>query len=749
MKMINRGATLVSRLAVIFMVLFTFTACGGGGGGGDAFFQGGDDDDDEGSFSFVLLDPQGNPTNSVTASSPGTLRVSVKNGGANILVSADTTIGTLLPATGTALTDNSGVATFQLQAGAEQGAGSVTTTATVDDETVTGTFNFQVGESGLRLGYFDEDGTFIENAIFIEPNATLSAGGNAQFTVVALDSSGNRVSTAEEVRFNSGCIAAGLATIVPAIPRTVNGQASTLYTATGCTGTDQITASLVGASAQAFGTINVASRETNAVNFVSAAPLLIVLRGTGGLNRDETSDVVFQVVDGNGLPLPGVTVSFSLTTDVGGLSLSKTSTLSDGNGNAAVTVQAGDVATVARVVASVNDGSGQEVTTVSDLITVTTGLPDKNSISLAVGECDGEGSFVVDGAWTTDLLCRTLTVSMADKFNNPVVDGTAAVFTTEYGSIISTCTTVNGVCSVEWRSQEPRVPTITGDDYIVSVFDNQGTDCPSHNGSNAIPCPDDLGEIRGGRSAILVHAIGEESFIDANANGIYDQGELFQNIPEASLDSNEDGVYSPALPQCQSAPTGSLQCISGQEEIFVDFNSNGKYDLNDDPAVYNGLLCPVEGDGVWCSRTLLNVSDSAVVTLGDAPNYFFVLVNGAGSILVSGDNAVVQGGPVPLNTDLKLYISDTYNNPPPGGATISLSAEGACEVLTTTSTGIFNQSSSGAYSLRPVAVGPKSSNQPPKLTITLTTPVVTQSWTMACDAVEDPCAGDDPPDDCP
>lgn len=732
--MINRGATLVSRLAVVFAILFAFTACGGGGGGEDPFYQGPDGGGGSSSLSFALLDPQGNTTNAVTASAPGTLRVGVRNGGANILVTAETTIGTLLPESGTALTNGSGVATFQLAAGPENGAGTVSATATVNGEEVTGTFNFQVGDSGLTMGYFDEDGTFIENAILIEPDSTLAAGGNAQFSVVVLDKSGNRVSTAEEVRFTSGCIAAGLATIVPEIPKTVNGQASTLYSARGCTGTDKITAGLVGATAQAFGTITVASRATNAISFVSAEPLLIVLKGTGGQNRDETSDVIFKVVDGNSLPLPGVTVNFSLTTFVGGLALSKTSTLSDGDGNASVTVQAGEVATVVRVLATVDIGNGETVTTVSDLITVTTGLPDQNSISLSIGECGGQSSWVVDGAWTIDALCRTLTVAMADKFNNPVVDGTAAVFTTEYGSIISTCTTTDGSCSVEWRSQQPRLPTITGDEYVVSHGDNQGVDCPSHNGSNAIPCPDDLGNIRGGRSAVMVHAIGEESFIDANANGIYDEGELFQNIPEVFLDSNEDTVYTPAISQCEAAPTGSLQCISGQEEIFVDFNSNEIYDLNDDPALYNGLLCPAEGNGVWCSRTLLNVSDSVVVTLGDGPNYFFILAQGR-SIVASGDNAVVQGSSVPLNTSLNLYISDTYNNPPPAGATVSLNASGACEILSAESTGVFNRGDSGAFSLEPVVVGPVNSTQPPEMTITLTTPVVTQSWTLPCAAV--------------
>jgi hypothetical protein len=731
--MINRGATLISRLAILFAVLFTLAACGGGGGGGGASFYDGNKNDP--SLSFSLLDPQGNATSSVTAAAPGTLKVYLKNGAPGILVSAETTLGTLLPATGTALTDSGGVATFQLEAGPEHGAGTVTATATVNGTDVSAAFNFQVGDTGLRLGYYADDGSFLENQIQIEPQGMLAAGGNAQFSVVVLNSDGSRVTTAEEVRFNSGCIGAGLATIVPEIPKTVNGQASTLYTATGCTGLDKITASLVGAGAQAFGELTVASRETNALNFVSATPELIVLRGTGGQNRDETSDVIFKVVDSSGSALPGVLVQFALSTYVGGLALSKTSSLSDGNGEVAVTVQAGDVATVVRVQATVDAGNGQQVSSVSDLITVTTGLPDQNSISLAIGECGGESSWVVDGAMTIDGLCRTLTVSMADKFNNPVVDGTAAVFTTEYGAIVGSCTTTDGSCSVEWRSQEPRFPTLTGDDYVVSVGDNQGTHCPDHNGINAIPCPTDLGNIRGGRSAIMVHAIGEESFVDSNANGVYDQGEQFQNMPEAFLDNNEDKQYTPALSQCEASPMGSTQCISGQEEIFVDFNSNNIYDLNNDPAVYNGLLCPVDGNGVWCSRTLIDVSASAVVTLGDAPNFYFLLVQGK-TILTD----------LPLDEPFDLFIADTFNNPPPAGATITLKAEGFCKLVSPSTTEALNQPRSGAFRWQNVKLTAQTSTDPGYLTVTLETPTTTLSEKYACETPPvDPCAGNPSP----
>jgi len=96
--MMIRGATLISRLAVIFAVLFTFTACGGGGGG-SSFYQGEDDDNASPTLAMALFDSAGNATNSVTSSSPGTVKVTVSGGGANILVSAEAVNGTLFPET--------------------------------------------------------------------------------------------------------------------------------------------------------------------------------------------------------------------------------------------------------------------------------------------------------------------------------------------------------------------------------------------------------------------------------------------------------------------------------------------------------------------------------------------------------------------------------------------------------------------------------------------------------------------------
>ncbi|MEM7260289.1 MAG: hypothetical protein AAF404_23195, partial [Pseudomonadota bacterium] len=367
------------------------------------------------------------------------------------------------------------------------------------------------------MGRFDSNGNFIANQIDVVPGGTLSQGGSVELSVVILNSAGERVTTIEEVSFVSGCLNGSQALIVPANPvPTVNGVASTLYTVDGCAGLDEVRASLAGSGALAVATLDIAPATTNAVNFVSADPTLIVLRGTGGENRSETAEVVFQVVDETGSPLPGVSVGFDLSSFAGGLSLSETSQLSDGNGEVRVSVAAGDIATTVRVVATV-EVEGEEFSTVSDLLTVTTGLPDADSISISIGTPVVGQGFSLDGVEVP------VTVRMADKFNNPVVDGTAAVFTTEYGAIESTCFTEMGGCSVMWNTQDPRTPLLTGTEFLKTINDSDYS-CPSHNGSSG-PCPNDLGFTRGGRSTITVHAIGEESFVDQNGNGIMDEVE--------------------------------------------------------------------------------------------------------------------------------------------------------------------------------------------------------------------------------
>jgi hypothetical protein len=462
----------------------------------------------------------------------------------------------------------------------------------------------------------------------------------------------------------------------------------------------------VGANGQAFGSVTIASPEATGLTFISADPRTIVLRGTGGgSERKDSSNVTFQVVASNGSPIQGVNVDFSLTTSVGGLTVSPASALSSSDGTVRTTVFSGDVATVVRVIASTQsgDGTNQAVSTVSDVLTVTTGLPDQNSISLSVA-----GGFVVEDAYTRNGQKRTITVSMADTFNNPVPNGTAAVFTTEYGAIDPSCETglkngdrlggtpTLGTCSVLWTNENPKSPALSPES--VRTIRSQPYNCPDgpngpgHSGSSG-PCPNDLGYTRGGRSTLVVTAIGQETFVDSNGNGVMDQEEKdrFVNLPEAFLDNNEDGAYTPALQLCKDSP-GSAQCIAGAEEQFTDFNTNGRYDLNDNPAVYDGLLCPPEGDGVWCTRGLINVRASTGLTLSN-------------TLIDDWDIALYQGRKPASGTsynggEYTAYISDIYNSRPPAGSTVKVTAGGDCEVISADSFTVSDTFARGAFTIK-------------------------------------------------
>ena len=171
MKMIQRFANLTSRLALLGAFLFTLAACGGGGGSsGGGFIPDNGGDVDEFVVTIELLDPDGNPTTTVTATRPATARVTVSRDRAQTnpvegeIVTATAGLALITPESGTALTDATGVAEFLIETGGTNGADSVAFTVDTEDGTGEATVNIQIGLAGLRLGYFDS-GTFIEGQI--------------------------------------------------------------------------------------------------------------------------------------------------------------------------------------------------------------------------------------------------------------------------------------------------------------------------------------------------------------------------------------------------------------------------------------------------------------------------------------------------------------------------------------------------------------------------------------------------------
>jgi hypothetical protein len=263
------------------------------------------------------------------------------------------------------------------------------------------------------------------------------------------------------VRFSSACVAAGKATLA-ASAATNDGTAKAVYRDQGCGNNDVITASADGVTTPVTGTLQIALPAAASVQFVNAAPLdkSIVIRGQGGINRTETATLRYRVFDVFDRPLVGQRVDFSVLPS-GAVTLNKLTDTTDQNGEVITTVNSLDTPTTFRIQATLPgtaNATRPNISTLSDSIVVTTGLAVQRSMSLSVTEPNIEG-WAYDSGTTTP--AAVFTILLADQSGNPVADGTPIVFQTNLGAIGSSdkggCTTLNGGCSVNFRTQNPRV----------------------------------------------------------------------------------------------------------------------------------------------------------------------------------------------------------------------------------------------------------------------------------------------------
>lgn len=603
------------RKILMSMVMFGFALAGCGGG--DNSFQPspitgpGPPPGTAASQLTVVTSAPSIPTDgSVTATITAFARDATNNLLQGVPVAFTATSGGLSGATGT--TDASGAATVTLSTAGDSSARTITVTAT--SGSLTATVNVQVAAGGTQTSVSmgsPAGAGFVAGALGIS-NANLSAGGSTTIQAVLQQSDGSLYTQSADVTFSSPCVAQGLATITSPVT-TASGIASANYVATGCSGADVITATAAigGAPLSANGTVTVAAGAIGSIVFISATPENIALRGTGTSSNPETSTVVFRVLEQGGGPRAGATVNFSLNTSVGGISVSPASAVSGTDGSVQTVVQGGTVATTVRVTATVQNVT-PAISTQSNQLTVTTGIPDQDSFSLAVSCANVE-------AWTRDGETIGVTARLSDRFNNPVPDDTAVTLQTEGGSIVSQCLTTGGLgrCSVNWTGSNPR------------------------------PGPHANGDIRAGRATILATAIGEESFTDTNGNGSFDVGENFADMAERFLDENENGTRDPTEP-------------------IYDFNNNSVYDAGDGD--FNGVLCldparcgtqattGISADNVivMSGSTPDNVSPQPTITagtvltvpLGGSARYTFVMAD-------------VNDNPMPAGTTVAFTIGGT------------------------------------------------------------------------------------------
>lgn len=395
--------------------------------------------------------------------------------------------------------------------------------------------------------------------------------------------------------------------------------------------------------------------------YVGATPAWIAVKGTGGVGRQESSVVAFKLIDRNGNPVEGVAVDFTVSAP-SGTTIDPLTGTTNSEGVISTTVLSGTVSGPVRVSVITADDTG--ITNISESLSVSTGLPDQDSISLSFGTNAPE-ALNIDGVTTP------VTIRLADKYNNAVPDGTTIYFTTEGGAIrdadtgtVGSCLTSASKCSLTWESQNPRP---VGNRLDVEGLSN-GCATWAFGPHSFAPCINSsgMGQPYGGRATVTAYAQGEEIFVDNDGDGWFTQGDDFfakNNLSEVFYDHNEDGFYK--------EESGATNIGDEQEEYADIAPKDGVYSdgTGTDYINYNGLLCSTASESAGlCSRKPIYVRASGVIVMAASVPYIRVQNNNTdtGSIDLTGTN---------VSQELTVYLAGIYNNAPPSGTTVSVSTD--------------------------------------------------------------------------
>lgn len=452
------------------------------------------------------------------------------------------------PASGQVLTSAGGVASIQVSPASvsSAGAGTIAAQTTVGTTVLASKFDFQLAAANLGLQSLSLG------------SGPLPAFGNRAVSVVATINGVASQNTPVQVTFNASC-----GTATPSVVTTdAAGAASTTYTASAatCAGTNvTVTASAAGAISLS-GTIAVAASIATNVQFLSTTPQLIYLKDSVGTTQ---AQVVFKVVDSSGNPLQNKKLRLSLSNTATGISLDTVGNTSpvdlttDSLGIVTAAVFSGTVPTSVNVQATLLDSNGltTSLSSSSNLLTVASGRPTQRSLSLAASKLSIEG-LNFDGETTS------LTLSMADRQGNPVPPGTQVNFVSESGVLLPAVCFVPPVTPA--TASSPAIPTSA----CTVTLRTQGTRPVN------------------GRVSILAYVAGEEDFVDANGNNVYDPGELFADLGRAYRDDNSKATVPASFNGLPISVT------------------NGQYDAGEfqQPRAGTNACVPgvgCAGDGVW------------------------------------------------------------------------------------------------------------------------------------------------------
>lgn len=634
---------------LLLLASILLTACNGASGDGSSTSTAGGQGSTNASGPVavsVALSPNATVTLGAQTAATATLLDSSGKPIANALVTftTDSKSSTITPLSGKVLTDANGKATVSLTAASIESSGAdtlqvdVSGTAGGKTFTATAAANYTLGNTSIALSQVTV------NDPIIDAYSTTSIK-------VSVLINGVLANSPQTVRFSSACTSSGKAKLdISAV--TINGEASATYSDNGCQGNDSIIASInTGGVTPQTASITIRPRTASSLKYVETFPAdgVITLKGFGSEARRETAQVIFQLVDSNNNPIQGKLIKLSLDTKAGGVKLESAvndifTGTTDATGKVVATVIAGNQPTPVRVRAISETDNLQ---TQSNGLSISTGFPDMDSVSLTANRYNING-------WNYDGATATITVRMADHFNNPIPDGTAINFITDGGRIgdlktSGQCQSKNSECSITLNSQNTR-PT-------------------------------------NGRVHIVAYAIGEESFVDKNYNIYADQDServdingVSSDIGEAFINVNENYVKDAQGNNILSKPIFD----AGIDQL-IDFNSDGIY--NGPDGYFNGTLClsswnrcPPVALNSSVKRTLNVFAQKTFVFASDIP-LIETLVNGQSTIPATSLRKIVMQ--CDQSTTEILWIRESnFQNAMPSGTTVGYGTVDAGSIQT-------------------------------------------------------------------
>lgn len=443
---------------------------------------------------IVLTDTNGNVTRVVT-NSGANARVVVKDetgapvSGALVAFTGEAvTFGT---DNGRVLTNEDGEANISVKPLDSTTTGSYTLNATVSYNSLTATttgYNFSLKSISVIL----TDVTL--------SSSNLDSGGSTNITLKTKDSSNNMDQNDVTVDFNTSCGSFDNDSMVSSN----QGDITATYTAVDangnlCAGPQTITVTPTNNPENSqTRTVNIANVEASSVLYTTTDTVQLGASNSGSSASRQIEFMVYA----NGRPAANQQVDISKIAaprDFSFVTLNnQTSRTVTSNSQGVVVVNLYPGALPGPVEIKATLKSNPNVFALSRNVSVATGRATQNGVSISVSK-----NVLAAGA---DGDTATITARLVDRVGNPVPNGTTVSFVSEGGRVAPNCATQNGVCSVEFSTQNPR------------PVDN--------------------------RVSVIAYLEGDKDYTDRNGDNQFSAGDvLTRNIGDFFRDDNENNQY--------------------------------------------------------------------------------------------------------------------------------------------------------------------------------------------------------------